>query len=160
MEKYENEISLAKFLTRYVLLVGEDLKKLTHEDVKVIFPDLKRCTFEMIRQNPLLVYNGNVLLVNDGHKTIPYYVPKIMDLSDDYTDFVMDEDEKENFKCKSYDYASMSNYELKLLLRNKFNSYKNRKNARKELEDRGIVMQKKHKKEKRYRYKEDYNEEY
>jgi hypothetical protein len=79
-------ISLAKFLNKYVSLCGEDLKKLTHEDVQILFPYFKRSSFDKIYNNPTLVSSGKVVLVNDGKKTIPYYAPQTLYLDDDYTD--------------------------------------------------------------------------
>ncbi len=53
-------------------------------------------------------------------------------------------DKKPTVDNKKYDYTKMSIYELKCLLRRKFNSYANRRNARKELERRGVVLTKKY----------------
>ena len=78
-KQYENEISLAKFLTRYVYVTGKDLTKLTHDDIKELFPYLKRTSFEYIDLHPGCVECGEVALVNDGKNIIPYYIPKIVD---------------------------------------------------------------------------------
>ena len=43
-----------------------------------------------------------------------------------------------------YDYASMSVYELRKLLNTKFNSYRNSREARRELERRGVVLTRKY----------------
>ena len=136
------EISLAKFLSRYVLLSGVDLKKLTHEDVKVLFPDIRRCSIEKIRENPSLIYSREVILVYDGRHHIPYYPPEV--LSSEITQVELDvvEEDKGLDNNVNYDYTSMSNYELKCVLKNKFNSYKNKRKAKYELENRGIILEK------------------
>ena len=51
----DNFISLSKFLSRYACVEGKDLKKLTHEDVEVLFPQLKRTSFEIVF-NLLLIF--------------------------------------------------------------------------------------------------------
>ena len=151
-------ISLAKFLNKYVSLCGEDLKKLTHEDVQILFPYFKRSSFDKIYNNQTLVSSGKVVLVNDGKKTIPYYAPQTLYLDDDYTEFFLDKIE-EVPQLISYDYTEMSNYELKKILKEKFSTYKEKKNARRELEDRGVVMRKEMKR-KREKEKEKYYGEY
>ena len=158
MKNNANVISLAKFLNKYVSLCGEDLKKLTHEDVQILFPDFKRSSFEKINSNPALITSGKVVLVNDGKKTIPYYAPPAVFFADEYTEFFLDRiDEVPDFI--RYDYTEMSNYELKKLLKEKFSTHKEKKNARRELEDRGVVMRKEMKR-KREREKEKYYGEY
>ena len=49
----------------------------------------------------------------------------------------------------------MTIYELKQLLNRKFNSYKNSREARKELEKRGVVLTKKYNRNEVKRMKED-----
>ena len=155
----KNEMSLAKFLSRYLLIGGIDLKKLTHEDVKSLFPNIKRSSFKRINQNPNLLYSGRVVLVNDGKSTIPYYIPDELETSNDYIEFVMCET-KEYHEEEYYDFMSMTNYELKKLLENKLNSRKNRMKAKKELEDRGLILKRKYKRTKENLNKEDYNGKY
>jgi hypothetical protein len=45
---------------------------------------------------------------------------------------------------RKHDYQNMSVYELKCLLKRKFNSCFNQRNARKELENRGVILTKKY----------------
>ena len=70
----ENEISIYKFLYTYLFITNKDLYKITHEDVKILFPYLKRCSFDDVKKNPHLIKDRKVVFVNDGRKTIPYYV--------------------------------------------------------------------------------------
>lgn len=140
----KQSISLAKFLSRYANLTGKDLKKVTHDEVKYIFPFLKRASFETVKDNPDLVKNGKVLLVDDGKKQIYYYVPEIKDI--DEMEFNREEiDTRIVQDDKVYDYANMSIYELRCLLVRKFNSYRNQCCARHELNKRGIEITKKYK---------------
>ena len=93
-------------------------------------------------------------MVSDGKTIVPYYVPTLK------TEFEIQEvkieyDEVEEIVDKKYDYASMTIYELKQLLNRKFNSYKNSREARKELEKRGVVLTKKYNRNEVKRMKED-----
>ena len=142
-------ITLAKFLSRYLGLDGQDLTKITHEDAKIFFPDLKRTTFSYLDAHPEELINGTVALVTDGHKEIPYYIPREKGL-DDRLEFKREEEKKQEKKGKQhYDYSKMSVYELKQLLNVRFNSYKCSRRARQELENRGIVLRKKYKRDKK-----------
>ncbi len=141
----DNFISLSKFLSRYACVEGKDLKKLTHEDVEVLFPQLKRTSFEIVFDNPDLLYSGKVLMVYDGKSAIPYIVPK-MEIQDMDMMCVSREEEKvKPVDDKVYDYTSMSIYELRCLLVRKFNSTRNQVCARKELNKRGVEITKKYK---------------
>ena len=155
MKNSFNEISLAKFIARYELIGGACLTKITHEDVKMLFPELKRCSFESIDKDPSLVYLGKVALVNDGRKTIPYYIPLDKDLDKDVVEIdEFCESEKPKKVSRSYDYASMSIYELKCLLKEKFAPCKQRILIKKELESRGAILKRKYQrcKEKNRKY--------
>ena len=80
----QNEISLAKFLARYCNMAGKDLSRMTHDDVEVMLPELKRTSFELVEKKPELLAQGIVLLVNDGFRTIPYLAPLITSLCATY----------------------------------------------------------------------------
>ena len=135
---YLDSISLSKFLSRYAKVYGVNLKKITHDEVKVLFPELKRATFQELKANKELVISGKVLLVNDGRKTIPYYAPELTD--DLEEEMYLDREEVNDFEMNEEvsDCSDLSEYELRQLLRRKYNSYKNQINARRELESRGI----------------------
>jgi len=156
MKEKCNSISLAKFLSRYKSLYGKDLKKLTHDDVKVLFPDLKRCSFDTLKEDPCLLYIGEVSLVSDGHKTIPYYNPVNEIFDEEYMEFVYDNQE-ESHHTQYYDYTSMSIYQLKQLLHDKFSSCRQRHLAKKELIDRGAILKRKYNRtlEKRKKFEEE-----
>ena len=144
-----NIMSLSKFLSRYGGLQGNSLTKVTHEEVKRLFPYLKRSSFEEIRSNPELLLTGQVLLISDGKHTIPYYVPYVQEEDIEYLDFNREDPEPLKIDDNVYDYANMSVYELRCLLRRKFNSYRNQTCARRELAHRGIELSKKYKRNNR-----------
>lgn len=148
------EISLSKFLSRTLGLGGEKLSEITHDDVKVLFPQIKRSSFSFIEKNPQSLRMGLVQLVNDGRKTIPYYVP-IVENNFEIQQVDFESIPKYQIEDKTYDYTKMSIYELKQLLNTKFNTYRNSREARRELERRGVVLTKKYKRCEIKRMKED-----
>ena len=79
-------------------------------------------------------------MVFDGKTTIPYIVPK-EEITDSRT--TMPHKERKKEKVHHYDYSRMKIYELKQLLNARFNTYKVSRNARQELESRGVLVKKK-----------------
>lgn len=70
---YEHAISINDFLEMYYGKTDFKEKKLVHENVKSLFPDIMRGSFEDIVKNSELVYTGKVILVKDcNNKCIPY----------------------------------------------------------------------------------------
>lgn len=138
------EISLSKFLSRYAFLEGEDLKKITHDEVKKLFPEFKRSSFEEILDNPELLKSGKVVIVYDGKKKVPYYIPRVEKNTEEFMDFHRESVKERQIDDNVYDYSNMSIYELRCLLQRKFNSYRNQTSARKELDRRGVVLRKKY----------------
>lgn len=151
--KYET-ITLSKFLSRTLGLGGSDLKKITHLDVKVLFPQLKRSTFEYVNNHPEAITCGKILMVSDGKTVIPYYVPTI-EKEFDFHEIEVEHEEPRKINDERYDYTTMSIYELKQLLNTRFNSYRNSREARRELEKRGVVLTKKYNRNEIKRMKED-----
>ncbi len=150
MKKYDNTMSLAKFLSIYKGLQGKDLKKLSHTDVKYLFPDLKRCSDEMLDKDRDSFYQGNIVLVDDGQSRypVPYLTP----------DYV--EHQEEIFELKEevkYDYYSMSIGELKQVLDNKFSTHNQKHLAKRQLIERGAVLKRKYNRcmEKRKKFEEE-----
>ncbi len=150
----QNAISLAKFISRYLGVNGSGLNTLSHEDAKHLFPSLKRSTFAFVENHPLELYSGNVILVTDGKKTIPYYVPPIDKIVNN--EIVVDVEHKKRKKKTIPNYCDMKVYELKKLLNSRFNGRKVSRLVRCELEDRGVVLRKKYNREEFKKWREDY----
>ena len=74
LKKFNDDaISIQAFLSKYLGVCVEN-KRLTHEQVKHLFPDIERSSFEDIIKNPELIYTGVVILVKDFKgELIPYY---------------------------------------------------------------------------------------
>ena len=78
------KIDIISFLRNYVGITGSSLKqnKLTHDDLKVLFPELKlvRLPYEVAYKNPELVYSGEYLIVYDSrYQMIVYKNPLLME---------------------------------------------------------------------------------
>lgn len=137
-------ITISKFISRYFPYEGKELLNVTHEEIKQIYPFVERSSFEYIEEHPEELYQGKVILVTDGKKVIPYKNPQIEFGEFDYTELQREEDEKRRVDYGRHDYSNMSVYELHKLLERRFNSSKNQRKARKELEDRGAIRKKKY----------------
>ena len=153
MKEYKS-VTLSKFLSRFLAVDGMALTKLSHADVRVLFPMLKRASFEYVEKHPEDVMCGKILMVSDGKKTIPYIVPdsKISVIKRTYMpeiEVVVKE------KKITYDYTSMKVYELKKLLNARFSTYKVSRSARNELENRGELVKRKYKRNKRIELEEE-----
>lgn len=84
-ELYDNGISLRKFLLYYCGLSIENYKniKLSHSDIKVLMPYLKKVSYEYLLSNKSELYNGNIVAVIDSYNNIaPYITPKMVKEND------------------------------------------------------------------------------
>ena len=140
-------ISLSKFLSRFANLKGRNLTKMTHDEVAELLPDLKRLPFEMVENDPSLLYMGKAILVDDGKRTIPYEIPKLT-LEDIKQFEVYRVQEKPNVTTHVTDYTVLSDYELRMLLRKKFNTQNVIDRAKKEMKKRKKILKKENKNEK------------
>lgn len=146
-------MTITKFASRFLGICGENLKLLTHEDIKYLFPDTKRSSFEYIRKNPQELECGRVILVTDGKQIIPYYSP-IIDLDYQANNMECIKENKKGERC--LDYTKMKIYELKKLLNVRFNGYHVSRCARHELESRGVVLTKKYNRNEFKKWRKDY----
>lgn len=153
MKEYKS-VTLSKFLSRFLAVDGMALTKLSHTDVKMLFPMLKRASFEYVEKHPEDVMCGKILMVSDGKKTIPYIVPdsKISVMKRTNMPEVEVVVKEKKTTC---DYASMRVYELKMLLNLRFNTYRVSRGARNELENRGVLLKKKYKRVKKVELEEE-----
>lgn len=153
MKEYKS-VTLSKFLSRFLMVDGMALTKVTHADVKMLFPMLKRASFEYVEKYPEEVMMGRILMVSDGKKVIPYIVPDVRKIEIDMTMMPELIEEKRTGKRET-DYTKMRVYELKKLLNLRFNTYKVSRSARNELENRGILLKKKYKRVKKVELEEE-----
>lgn len=133
LKKLESQaVSIPAFLTKVLGLRNNDLMQveLTHSDLMELFPKLERSSFDAILDDPSMVYEGKVVLVQDSMKKFVPYINKGIKTLESYgIDDVMDRDdwnqdtstwekrEKSNGpSLQEYDLSSMAIYELKELL--------------------------------------------
>ena len=153
-------ISLVKFLSLYLGITNEALSSMTHSDIKILLPDLKRCSYEYTYGNSALVLRGEIIIVSDAKGIIvPYYKPKEAMKLNEITIFA--EKVKKVDRQEDLDYNEMTDYELKCLLNTSKNGYAVAKKAKEELSSRGVLLnkQKVKRREKNSNYFRNYVEE-
>lgn len=122
IKKYNlNVIPMASFLYNFCAICDHNVFKVTHYDIKRLFPYLKTCSIEYVCKNYDLVCDGSVILVKDAKNNIlPYYNPLRSDKSYDFglfddieeLDYYEGEEEKEVDLPNFDDLDNMSFYEL------------------------------------------------
>lgn len=131
-------VSMREFLKRFLHVDNDELIEygLTHNDLRKIFPNLKRTSFDVILDDPSVVYTGEVILVLDASEhVVPYVSKELKTLESFGIDDAMDKSEwekppeqwgspkQDTPNIHDYDLKSMSIYELEILL--KLYSYSN-----------------------------------
>ena len=122
LKRLEKEcISLNYFLVKFLGIRDNSVlsNQISHRDIKVLFPQLKRASFDDIVENPDLVYQGEVLLIEDSFgSVVPYYDSGYLNEdSEFYGEMVLDETTEDIPDIEEIDLPSLSNYELQNLLR-------------------------------------------
>ena len=116
---FMRSIDLVSFLCNYYGIVSKNLKinKLTHNDMKVLFPDIKRSSFDNLEHNSSLIYKGEIILVHDCNGYIlPYINPHIK--VDECFEDISNYEEQEIIDISELDLDKLSKEEL-LKLRKK-----------------------------------------
>lgn len=120
---FMKSISLLNFLQNYYGIVSEDLKlnNLTHMDIKILFPFIKRSSFESMDDNLYEIYNGNLILVYDSKGNVLPYINPHLEVS--FVDRIYDEYKSDTkIDMKVIDLDSLSKEEL-IKLRKKLKQY-------------------------------------
>ena len=114
-----NCINLNSFLISYCGIWNDALVtgKISHNDMKFLFPYLKKVSFEHALKNIKDVYVGNIVLVKDSYGHIaPYINPKIREVNDIEVNEVNAETiYKEGKFEKAIELENLSIYELAML---------------------------------------------
>ncbi len=78
------EFDLVYFLSRFYGINNSNLnrKKLSHEDVEILFPNVRTCPLRDVSKSD--VYNGNLLMVYDKKDIIRYYYNPHMNIENNY----------------------------------------------------------------------------
>jgi hypothetical protein len=133
---------------------------MTHGDIKILLPNLKRCSYEYAYDNSALVLRGEIIIVSDAKGIIvPYFKPSEEMKLEEITVFA--EKTKKVDKHEVLEYSEMNNYELKCLLNPSKNGYAVSKKAKQELKNRDAmpVKQKVKKRERNNYYLRNCEEE-
>ena len=139
-------ISLAKFIAIFFPSYGKDLTKITHMEAYNSFETLEFFPLQMLTKKDengecysSLVYNGKVILVSDGHSLMAYIAPQM--LCEDIEQVEISEDEdRHKIRTKLEHCEDLSEYELIMCLRRKFNTSEVQVKARRELNNRNIPI--------------------
>lgn len=121
----KNEISLSKFLTHYYELHDANILNMTHDDIKNLFPQIKRLSFDYAKKNKDSLASGKIIMVKDCKgDIIPYVCPKAIVKSETTIDteivsFPCSRKVKQTYeKLSKEELKDLTNWELIKLLRN------------------------------------------
>ena len=142
-------ITMPEFLYNYLGIEDINIFEITHEDIKIILPDVKRSSFEEINKNYISIYNGDVILVKDKKgKTLPYYNPlRYLDIEAIDMEIIA-RPTFDNEDSKQVDIESLTNYELKkeYIKDKRQHKYALCRVLKKEITERGIKLSRKKRK--------------
>ena len=130
----KQSITLKKFLSIYLGVDCECIKdiSMTHQDVKILFPDLIRISFDDVYNNIDDLYKGQIIIVRDCYDDIaPYIRPEFrINLNSEYINFERNDNESISFNIKK-----LKAYELRLLCKRlkKLKKYREYREATKQL---------------------------
>lgn len=121
-------ISLNKFFILYCEITEEIIfnTKMSHKDIKLLFPNLRRISFELAYKNKNLLAMGKIIIVEDSFGNIaPYIAPDILPMNQILS---LKNKEEQNKIENVIINENLSKYELVLLCRyyknhNKYEEY-------------------------------------
>ena len=115
-----NSISVESFLARILGIRDKNFLsgKISHADIKQMFPQLVRPSFGYVVDNPGLIYNGEAFLVEDSYgSVVPYFNPSYLYEETEYFgEFVEKQPREEIPNIDDMELSELSNYELQTLL--------------------------------------------
>ena len=86
------QFDLVYFLCRFYGINSPILnnKKLSHEDIETLFPDIRTCPIWDVNKEE--IYNGNLIMVYDKNNIIKYYYNPRLNIDYDY-EYIEEKDE-------------------------------------------------------------------
>ena len=144
--KDNNSISLRKFLMFYYGICDSNIlsHNLTHKDIKILFPDLKRVSFDYVLENIKEIYVGSIIMVKDSiGNAVPYINPKLDICIEDDIDIEITEEDEDNTFEEVIDLENLHLYELVELAKkyktdNRINEYRKVCRMIKKRKDNGV----------------------
>ena len=150
-ELNDRSISISKFLRVYygIINTSDPRNRISHSDVKVLFPNIKRTGFEWLLKNKGEFYSGNVIPVVDSYGNLaPYINPHLqVSLNPYMSEEVQFDDKLENVILSE----DLNCYELSLLCK----EYKRKNRIREYRIANRILRSKKDRKVKIYKLNRD-----
>lgn len=105
-------ITMAEFLYNYFGIEDLNVFSITHEDIKVLFPELKRFSITELEKDLTLIYKGDVILVKDKKGFVLPYCNPLRYLDVDVKD--LKEIKKPTcLKKSTINIDTLTNYQLK-----------------------------------------------
>ena len=79
---FMRSIDLISFLSNYYGIVNNNLKinQLTHSDIKILFPYIKRSSFRDLKKDSMSIYKGDMVMVYDCKGNILPYINPHLDI--------------------------------------------------------------------------------
>jgi len=110
----EYSISLKSFLIDFCGIFNDILlnEKVSNNDIKNLFPELKRVSFDYINKNPKEIYTGEVILVKDSFGFIVPYKKPVIEEYLEIPDIEINEDIKEKAIEEVVNLEKLNLYEL------------------------------------------------
>ena len=116
----ENSISVESFLARVLGIRDKSLlsSRISHSDLKQMFPQLVRPSFNYVVDNPAIIFNGEAFLVEDSFgSVVPYFNPSFLYEETEYFgEFTEERPREEIPNIDDLELSELSNYELQNLL--------------------------------------------
>ena len=102
-------INMASFLYNFCAICDSNVFKVTHCDIKKLFPYLKTCSIEYAFKNYDLICDGSIILVKDiKNNILPYYNPLRQEKV--YGDFSFIDELKYEEEKKQIDLSLLDNF--------------------------------------------------
>lgn len=111
-----NSISVQKFLSIYCGISAENILnvKISHADLKILMPQLKRVGFDSLLKDKTDLYVGNIIAVRDSYGNIAPYKSPEMELNYESYDVCVESNKDKEIK-KIIVNEDLNTYELSQL---------------------------------------------
>ena len=107
------KISLAKFLTHYYGYHHPNILNLRHKDVKILFPEITRCSFQYAEEHPEEVAQGSIIYVSDAYSNLAPYLAPVLKNDFECEDFEVEKKKTEKLeKITEEDLKDLTRWEL------------------------------------------------
>ena len=113
----KTSLSLRKFLILYYGINIDSHGKLSHNDIKYLFPHIRRVSFEYVLDNRENTFNGNITCVFDSFNNPAFYERPNIKLFDEI-EYIETTKESDNELEIDLIFENLNTYELSMLCKN------------------------------------------